>query len=621
MQKIQQLSPQLANQIAAGEVVERPAAVIKELLENSLDSGADTIDIDVEQGGVKRLCIRDNGSGISREDLPLVLARHATSKILHLNDLEAVATLGFRGEALASISSVSRLTLTTRMEDQSPGWQVYCEGRDMLPEITPAPHPTGTTVDARELFYNVPARRKFLRTEKTEFSHIDEVVKRIALSRPDISFYLKHNNRTIYQLRSAKTQANEERRIAQFFGQEFINNAVTVNVETDGLRLHGWVGLPVFSRAQADHQYFYINGRMIRDKIISHAVRQAYQDVLYNGRHPVFILYLTLDPASVDVNVHPAKHEVRFRDHRTVHSFIYSMLNRALADVRPEDQITATGSIQPATAAESSQAESSPKIQMPINLPEQSQLLQSSSIKTGRQPNTGTIAPPVKISSPAAYQALYKKEENTAAKTETQEAQTSGAIPPLGFAVAQIHGVYILAENTRGMILVDMHAAHERIVYERMKQSWKMEKITTQPLLIPESVSVSVEESECAEEYKDELLSVGLHLENVSQESVIVRQIPALLQGADISALVHAVLQEFLQCGTSNKIDTHINEILSTMSCHGAVRANRRLILPEMNALLRDIETTENSGQCNHGRPTWTQLTMEDMDKFFLRGR
>ena len=597
MQHIQQLSPRLANQIAAGEVVERPAAVIKELLENSLDAKADTIDIDVEQGGIKRLCVRDNGKGILQDDLPLALSRHATSKIQALHDLESVTTLGFRGEALASISSVSRLTLTSRTEKESPGWRVYCEGTDMEPVVAPAPHPVGTTVDVRELFFNTPARRKFLRTEKTEFSRIDEVVRKLALSRYDVALTLKHNQRVQYQLRPAKTQTEKERRVSHFFGQEFIDHAVSVDVEVDGLRLWGWVGLPTFSRSQSDQQFFYINGRMIRDKIVSHAVRQAYQDVLYGGRHPVFILYLELDPVEVDVNVHPTKHEVRFRDNRRVHGFIYSMLNRALADVRPEDKLDKISQAESAhsegglvdkagfdqggvdktnggkTSADNifdsnsnSNAnkdtpvslEASPVIQrsIPLQASESRPLSRthvgagagsSSFLQVARRAASQTSS--VELPSMQTYHALYGKSKDDLSKKDNQSfesesiANQSNDVPPLGFAVGQVKGVYILAENAHGMIMVDMHAAHERITYERMKRSWSSDKIRVQPLLIPESIAVSVEESECAEENQGVLSALGLKLEVAGQESVIVRHIPALLQGADIAALVHEVLQ------------------------------------------------------------------------------
>ncbi len=618
---IRLLPPRLANQIAAGEVVERPSAVVKELLENSLDAGADTITVEVENGGVKRLCVRDNGIGISQSDLSLALSRHATSKIEALGDLEAVETLGFRGEALASICSVSKLTLTSRTAEESPGWRVYCEGADMKPVVSPSPHTVGTTVDVRELFFNTPARRKFLRTEKTEFSRIDEVVKKIALSRYDIAFTLRHNQRVQYQLRAAISKEDKERRMAKFFGQEFINHSVAVNADLDDIQMWGWFGLPTFSRGQADQQYFYINGRIIKDKIVSHAIRQAYQDVLYNGRHPVFVLYLELDPGEVDVNVHPAKHEVRFRDSRRVHGFIYSMLNRALEGIRPGQQIEATvrtGASDTAEAIIAPRQKDSSIMQRPMTLPMEkpdgSRIVNLQNTNSSKSFSFAKEVPP----SIETYAKLYGQSPgNLSADSVSSEEKT----PPLGFAVGQVKGVYILAENVYGMVMVDMHAAHERITYERMKRSWAEDKIRSQPLLIPESVAVTPEESESATEFENVLTSIGLHLDVVSIESVIVRQIPVLLQGADISALVHEVLQDFTRHGSSQKIEEDINTLLGTMACHGSVRANRRLTLPEMNALLRDIESTERSGQCNHGRPTWIQLTMSELDKLFLRGR
>ncbi len=673
MKNIQHLSPRLANQIAAGEVVERPSAVIKELLENSLDAGANNIEIEVEQGGVKRLCVRDNGKGILQNDLPLALARHATSKINSLEDLEAIATLGFRGEALASVSSVSRLTLYSRTQDESPGWSVYCEGNEMSTVIRPAPHPQGTTVEVKELFFNTPARRKFLRSEKTEFNHIDEVVKRIALSRFDIAIKFKNNKRSVYQLRIADTDVEKERRIAQFFGQDFIDNAVTVNVDSDDVKLWGWVGLPTFSRAKADGQYFYVNGRIVRDKVINHAIKQSYKDVLYNGRHPVFILYMELNPGEVDVNVHPAKHEIRFRNSHKIHSFIFSVLGKALANVRPKDQLEVVAykeerdaehrvdeykqqddNIKPEqdSAVLSSQAylsladsphKSAPdvaffskpsgyvnKSSYVIPEAEESEASHVQEAAVITRNNEAYNSDNIKALSAEQHKVFstheVAKEKNSTAVDQSSLpdehiADSSTEIPPLGFAVAQIKGVYILAENMFGMVLADMHAAHERITYERMKQALKAEKITMQPLLFPEIIAASAEEVECAEKYQQTLTLLGLQLDVVSAESIAVRQIPALLKGAGTEILVRSVLQDLADYGSSQLIESEIHEILSTMACHGSVRANRRLSVGEMNALLRDIEATENSGQCNHGRPTWIQLTMKEVDKLFLRGR
>ncbi|OQX34778.1 MAG: DNA mismatch repair protein MutL [Oceanospirillales bacterium LUC14_002_19_P2] len=637
MRRIHLLSPRLANQIAAGEVVERPASVVKELLENSLDAGADRLEVDVEAGGVKQIKIRDNGHGIPQDDLALSLSRHATSKISALEDLEAVGTLGFRGEALASISSVARLTLTSNVEGQESGWQVFAEGRDMETVQKPAPHPVGTTVEVRDLFFNTPARRKFLRTEKTEFSHLEEVIRRLALSRYDVGFTLRHNQRVIHQLRPAKTQAEKERRVASIFGAKFIENAVAVDVEASGLRLWGWVGLPTFSRAQADLQYFYVNGRTVKDKLVAHAVRQAYRDVLYGGRHPVFVLFLELDPAQVDVNVHPTKHEVRFRDGRMVHNFLYSTLNRVLAEVRPEDQLPPVVQSQSATISGIDAGEFSGQERMVLQQPSSgtssfdssslsaggsaSPARQSYSFSAERKPELMPVREQLN-----AYRNLHEPAESSSAPVIGQTSVSLPAgddedIPPLGFAVAQLKGIYILSENQHGLVLVDMHAAHERITYERMKTAWHEQGIKTQPLLVPDSLAVSSREADAAEEHDEQIRRLGFVLERMGPETLVVRQIPALLRGADVEKLVRDVIADFTAHGSSDRIDAHINELLATMACHGSVRANRRLMVPEMNALLRDMEHTERSGQCNHGRPTWTQLSLDELDKLFLRGR
>ncbi|MCL6415635.1 DNA mismatch repair endonuclease MutL [Aestuariirhabdus sp. Z084] len=618
MKKIQLLPPRLANQIAAGEVVERPSSVVKELLENCLDAGARRIDVEVEQGGVKLIRIRDDGWGIPQEQLPLALSRHATSKISELEDLEAVGSLGFRGEALASISSVSKLSLSSSCEGQETGWKVQTEGRDMDAVVTPIAHPRGTTVEVRDLFFNTPARRKFLRTEKTEFGHLEEVIKRLALSRFDVGFHLRHNLRTIHQLKPADSQMERERRIAMLCGPAFIDNAVCVDVEASGLRLWGWVGLPTFSRSHADMQYFYVNGRVIRDKLVAHAVRQAYRDVLYNGRHPTFVLYLELDPTGVDVNVHPTKHEVRFRDGRNVHNFLFSTLHRVLAEVRPKDQLTATtGSSE------------TPELQMSGAAAGEFAGQRSMALQPGNNTSWNERPPEGRVSDQlATYKSMHAAVDqllpgngssnslmNSVDQNEEEE------IPPLGYALAQLKGIFILAENQHGLILVDMHAAHERITYERLKATWADQGITSQPLLVPVSVAVSQREADCAEQQQDLLQRLGMAVERMGPETLTVRQLPALLRNADVEQLLRDLLADLLVEGSSDLLEARQHEILSTMACHGSVRANRRLTLPEMNALLRDMETTERSGQCNHGRPTWTQLDMGELDKLFLRGR
>lgn len=615
MQRINLLSQRLANQIAAGEVVERPASVIKELLENSLDAGATRLDIDVEQGGVKLMKVKDNGSGIVKDDLALALSRHATSKIVELEDLERIGSLGFRGEALASISSVSHLVMQSKAvaEPDSTGWQVQNDGQDMKASIKPVAHPQGTTVEVRDLFFNTPARKKFLKTEKTEYSRIDEVVKRLALSRFDVQFNLSHNSRAVHQLLAANSDTEKQRRVGLVCGPAFIENAVAIDVERAGLRLWGWVSLPTFSRSQADLQYFYVNGRTIRDKLVAHAIKQAYRDVLFHGRHPAYVLYLELDPAAVDVNVHPTKHEVRFRDSRLVHDFLFSALHKALAEVRPSIDPTVAQDrggydarqVSPASA----QVFNSESSQAPLRLQETSNLdatFSGAGVTNYYQGDRGTV-------SAGRIQAQMA----ALGKLSEQDAE----VPPLGYAIAQLHGIYILAQNKEGLIVVDMHAAHERITYERMKLACQKEELKMQPLLVPVSLAVSQSEADCVEEQHETLLQYGVELERVASESIVVRQVPAILKDSNVEQLVRDVISDLMEYGTSERILAHQDELLSTMACHGSVRANRHLTIPEMNALLRDMEATERSGQCNHGRPTWIYQSLSDLDKLFLRGQ
>lgn len=625
MRRIKLLSPRLANQIAAGEVVERPSSVIKELLENSLDAGATRLDIEVEDGGIKLMRVRDNGGGIAKEDLPLALSRHATSKIYELDDLEAVATLGFRGEALASISSVARLALISSNQDDSAGWQVVAEGRDMETEVSPAPHPRGTTVEVRDLFFNTPARRKFLRTEKTEYTHLEDVVKKLALSRFDVAFNLRHNGRAIYAWRAGDSQLEQERRVAQVCGPAFMESAVHLDIERNGLRLWGWVALPTFSRSQADLQHFYVNGRAIRDKLVSHAVRQAYQDVLYHGRHPAFVLYLELDPSTVDVNVHPTKHEVRFRDNRSVHDFIYSSLHHALAKVRPEDSLKKNSVDENSGEILTGQGFglSQPTLAQGIAAGEfrGQERMGFGAVSSGTYASAYT-APAVNHIVVREQMASYGELHRPAAVASYSLPETqSDDIPPLGYAIAQLKGIYILAENAQGLIVVDMHAAHERITYERMKESFACGGIQTQPLLVPESIAVSQKEADCAEQFADIFQNLGFEIQRAGPETLLIRQLPVVLNRARVEQLVRDVLSDLIEHGTSERIQHHINEILGTMACHGSVRANRKLTIPEMNALLRDMEATERSGQCNHGRPTWLLQSLDDLDKLFMRGQ
>lgn len=613
--RIHLLSPRLANQIAAGEVVERPANIVKELVENALDAGADRIDIDAEQGGVKLLRVRDNGRGIEKGDLPLALSRHATSKITTLDDLEAVGSLGFRGEALASISSVTRLTLTSCAEGAEEAWQVSVEGRDMQASVIPAAHPQGTTIEVRDLFFNTPARRKFLRTEKTEFSHLEEYVKRLALSRYDVAFTLRHNGRVIHSLRSAERTIDREKRVASLLNPQFMDNAVHLDVEAAGLSLQGWVGLPTFSRSQADMQYFFVNGRVVRDKLVVHAIKQAYRDVLYQGRHPTFVLYLWLDPKLVDVNVHPTKHEVRFRDGRLVHDFLFRTLHKVLADVRPEAPNAQPESAPIKTQSTAAQTDDTQAIT------EQSRLNWAVSSSSPNALQSNSVYTSASISTQAVEEQLQAYQVLNQPLPVNEQSHEAGDMPPLGYAIAQLHGIYILSQNAVGMVVVDMHAAHERITYERLKAAMDDQGVQSQPLLVPETLAVSEREADIAEQFLDEFSRVGVELARVAPESLLIRQIPVLLQQANVAQLITDMLSDLMEHGQSDRILAFRNEILSTMACHGSVRANRKLTIAEMNALLRDMEATERSGQCNHGRPTWTQMTLPELDKLFLRGR
>lgn len=593
-QRIMQLSPRLSNQIAAGEVIERPSSLVKELIENSLDAGSDRIDIALENGGVKLVRIRDNGVGIHPDDLALALSRHATSKIAAMEDLEGVATLGFRGEALASIASVARLTLSSSQRDDNAGYVVSVSGNDMVADVKPAPHPRGTTVEVRDLFFNTPARRKFLRTEKTELQRIEDVVRKVSLSHPYVGLSLHHNGKQLRHYAPTNTHEDETRRVASVFGREFVDNAIYIDEEREGLALYGWVGLPTWSRSQADQQYFFVNGRMIRDKLVTHAVRQAYQDVMYHGRHPVYALFLNLDPRLVDVNVHPTKHEVRFRESRQIHDFIFRTIHHQLAEVRP--------------GSEAPEAPRQPLFANDGGLPTRQQSISFGSGARG----AGNISEQVRH-----YGDLLSAPPNPAGLALPDDQD----IPPLGYALAQLHGIYILAQNATGLVIVDMHAAHERITYERMKRQVDEQGLRSQPLLVPIAVSLSEREAAVAEEHAAELAALGFDLQRVSDESIMVRAVPTLLAHSDVEQLARDVLSDILELGASQRIQQHRDELLSTMACHGSVRANRRLTVPEMNALLRDMEETERSGQCNHGRPTWSTLSVAELDGLFLRGR
>jgi DNA mismatch repair protein MutL len=591
------LPDQLINQIAAGEVVERPAAALKELIENGLDAGATRVEIELENGGLSLIRVRDDGQGIERDQLALALSRHATSKIGSLAELERVATLGFRGEALPSILSVSRLQLTSRTTAAPHGWQVQGEGTLDAAAPAPAPHAQGTTVEVRDLFFNTPARRKFMRAEGTEFRHADQLVRRLALSRFDVGFKLKHQNRSVFDCRPAESDAERERRVAALYGDEFMESALYIEESRGDLKLSGWLALPSFSRAQPDLQNFYVNGRAVRDKLLAYAMRRAYADVLHSTRYPAYVLYLQIDPAAVDVNVHPGKAEVRFRDSSRVHDFLFGAVHRAIRSVQPapekhhQVQLAASG----AAGAEPQRVL---RYEVPRHSPQ-------------------GVREPLDLDR-SAWAALKPEPETSLLASETVEDS------PLGHALGQLQGIYIVAQNRHGLVLVDMHAAHERVIYERFKQQMNDGGIAGQALLVPITLNVEEDEAELAEQRKGEFAKLGLELERIGPKSLAIRAVPTLLPSGDATVLVH----ELLGRETDSPARGHFSEIrdaqsrvLAEMACKAAIKAHRRLSLAEMEALLRDMERTELSGQCNHGRPTWVQVPTTELDRLFLRGR
>ncbi len=615
MPRIRPLSPELVNQIAAGEVIERPSSVVKELVENSLDAGARRIEIDIEAGGARLIRVRDDGGGIEPDDLPLAVAAHATSKIASFEDLERVGTLGFRGEALPSIASVSRFAMTSRLADADNAWRIEVDGGKPRAPV-PAQQARGTQVEVRDLFYNVPARRKFMRAERTEYGHIDELVKTLALAHPSIEFRLAHNGKPTRVLKPARDDDTRAQRVRDVFGDDFLAQSLAIEHSAAGLRLHGWVGLPTASRTQADQQYFHVNGRVVRDRLVAHAVRQAYADVLFHGRHPAFVLFLEVDPALVDVNVHPAKTEVRFREGRLVHDYVYRTLNDALAQTRAG--AGAAHAHAGAHDAQHAHTNGHTHAHAYPNTPLRSYAahVQDSLGLAVREP----LAVYEMLRGPpdAEADALDRVHARTHAPTPLPE---TGDSPPLGYAIAQLHGIFVLAENAQGLVLVDMHAAHERITYEKLKAAQEGEGIRSQLMLVPLTLAVSEREAAAIEEHGERFADLGFDIARSGPQSVTVRRIPVLLDGAEAAELVRDVIADLAVHGDTRRIEESANELLATMACHGSVRAHRRLSLPEMNALLREMEATERSGQCNHGRPTWVQLGMAELDRFFLRGR
>ncbi len=599
---IQKLPPQLISQIAAGEVIERPASVVKELLENSIDAGATRIRIELEQGGTRLIRISDNGQGIARDELALALSRHATSKVAELRDLEALRTLGFRGEALPSIGSVARLSLTSTTAGARSGWRLSGDGSDVFTEPEPAAHPLGTTVEVRDLFFNVPARRKFLRTERTEWVRCEEVVRTHAAVRPEVGFELRHQGRVLLDLPAVELD-QAAGRVAALLGEDFLRHAFELEHEGSGLRLSGWLGAPTHSRSQPDQQYFFVNGRPVRDRVLTAAVRRSYRDVLYHGRHPVFILFLELDPSAVDVNAHPAKHEVRFRDSRLVHDFIFHVLHRALASVRPG-------------------AASGPPVQV-AEPPAPAPPAERSTRPGGSEPYRPSVQRDTRweLPLPAVREPEPEPDRPFASPAQPEASERVGATPPLGYALGQVADTFVLAENARGLVIVDMHAAHERVTYERLKREWREERVTRQPLLVPETVSVPEVEAQLAEDSAELLQDLGFEVDRTGPGTLVLRAGPALLRGRNLAGLLRDLLADLRSLGHADRADAALDAVLSTMACHGSVRAGRRLTLPEMNRLLRDMEATDHSGQCNHGRPTYVELDRQALDRLFLRGR
>ncbi|MDD9812117.1 MAG: DNA mismatch repair endonuclease MutL [Gammaproteobacteria bacterium] len=643
---IVQLDDKLINQIAAGEVIERPASLLKEALENSVDAGATRIVIHAERGGFKRVAVQDDGCGIPRAQMRLALSRHATSKLTRFDDLFEVGTLGFRGEALAGIAAVSRLALTARAADAESAYRITCDGGGTVSAPAPVAHPPGTTLEVTDLFYNTPARRKFLRTEKTELKHLDEVARRVALSHFDIDIRFIHDGREVFHAPPAGNAAERQTRIAGLCGAPFAKQSVYFEAGGGGdskghdgagageftggaaeftggdsdrtvagapapvMQLSGYLGLPTFSRSQRDLQYFFVNGRPVRDHLVAHAARRAYHDVLYHGRHPAFVLFFRIRPQLVDVNVHPAKSEVRFRDSRAVHDHIYRSLHRVIAELSPGDgRAAAPAPPTPAAALRAAGAgfsggpgHASTAAQRNIRMRVAEQL------DAYRQ-----LHPPVDGDGFAAggFDAAAAAGADSVADAE---------IPPLGYALAQLKGVYILAENRDGLILVDMHAAHERITYETLKRR-AAQRAANQPLLVPVCIEVSRAEAAAAEQFGEQFRALGIDIERLGESQLAVRSVPELLARADIEALVRDALSDLIEHGRSRRITDAAHEILSSVACHGAVRANRRLNHAEMNALLRQMEASERAGQCNHGRPTWFSVSLAELDKWFMRGR
>lgn len=635
--KIEVLPTHLADQIAAGEVVERPASVVKELLENAMDSGATDILVEVEHGGVDAIKVVDNGSGIPKEELILAVSRHATSKIKTRENLSEVATLGFRGEALASISSVSRFSIVSRQAGERAAWKLTSNGDGRWNEPEPTAAPVGTTIEVRELFFNTPARKKFLKSQRTEFMQIEQLVKRLMLSRPELAIKLTHNGKVVRQVHPVVNQKTQLQRLTHLMGQDFVEQSLHITFEGQEIKVYGWCGLPTFNRTHTDMQYLFVNGRMVKDRLLSYAVKQGYVDVLYGGRHPAYLLFVEVTPSLVDVNVHPAKHEVRFANGRWVYDFLRRSVRDSVATplakasvVEPQSsEIDITVDYLPAgeklsTAAEGSKVQNSPAGYF-ASSQSQADFQQALRFQQPMQTLQSQTSSPSASNSDLASWIENRRRGNVDISHQTLPvgasfAENAGEYP-LGFAKAQIHGVFILAENQHGLVLVDMHAAHERVVYERFKQQWHGKTLVAQPLLVPIAMALDVSEMLVWEAHQAQFERLGFVMEPLGPEQLKITEVPSLVAKKNVVGLLREMLADFAQMGESSRLEDKINHILSTMACHGSVRANRQLTIDEMNALLRDMEKTERIDQCNHGRPTWVQLSMEQLNGLFLRGK
>lgn len=651
---IQQLPDHLINQIAAGEVIDRPSSIVKELLENAIDAGSTNIDIELEAGGVRLIKIRDNGCGISADELPVAMQRHATSKIASLDDLASVRSLGFRGEALSSIAAVSRTTITSRPEGQEHARKISLDFGSGEFDLKPAAHQVGTTVEVRDLFFNVPARRKFLRTDKTEYNHIESAVRKIALAAWKVSFTVSHNGKQCLSLPATsralrdsdsdsgsesseainEAQQRGEARVRGVLGAEFLRHSLYFERPGDSLTLSGWVAQPTFSRSQADMQYFYVNGRMVRDKTVTHAIKQAYSDLMYHSRQPAYALYLEMDPREVDVNVHPGKLEVRFRDGRSVHGFLGGTIKSVLATTHGEEAADGAGTASVELSSGRQLAESvqhqTPLTfeQAPDRQRDTGRFLPQSFQNSTRGQYSGNVGDQEglyrELVSPDGLASGGPNSESEAAtgdNNSSNDEDSYSEFPPLGFAVAHLHGAFILSQSRNGLVMVDAHAAHERITYEHLKAQYDAGEVRSQPLLLPVTVHVSEGEADLAEHHREMFETIAMRVDRRGPAELLIRSIPVELQKADAEKLLRDVLSDLSEFGRSDRLREEINKLLSTMACHGSVRANRALTQHEMNALLRDMERTPNSGQCNHGRPTWVELSVKELDALFMRGR